>query len=654
MIGITFRKGVMYLSQGVGIRMKTKVEQEKKYSLISNVIYNMRSAKEWDPKLFNYQLLMIFPDVVAACMGVLLPAWLVKGLEEKWDLGKLLFVIFLLAFGIWLFEMLREGMQEYLYRNSLSFHLYYEKCCFAKIMDMDYEMLEEPKTRELTGNTLNVIRNEFGIRNSFLTVPKLLCGMSGTGLYGILIGRESLLLLLILGLNTAFSFLLLSMARKKHEKYHGNLSSYTAKASYISRQTMEKTAGKEIRMYRMADWFLQKYEECLKGIDDIYGHIHNWYFVRGAAEALLSFLSGGFSYGYLIYRLVQGNLGTADFVFYMGLLGGFSTYFGQMIYSILSLNELDTSIRYIRKFLSLPESVWNPVGIGEERLAAIREKGITVELVDISYTYPGAKEPVLSDISLVIHPGERLALIGLNGAGKTTLVKLLCGFYQPSKGEIRINGIPAAEFSREEYYSLVSVMFQDSCMLPVTLNENLTGQKTDYFAEEKRSVKEERLHEKTDPDRLAWALKISGFQEKYESLPEKGDTLLVREANKEALDFSGGERQKLLFARAIYKEAPLLILDEPTAALDPIAENELYQKYGEAVKGRTCIYISHRLSSTRFCDRICLLSGGKIVEEGTHDELMEKKGSYANLYEVQSRYYREQDMRRKMEEAFDE
>lgn len=616
--------------------MKTQIKQGgRKYGLVSNVIYNMMSSKAWDPKLFYYQLLTIFPDVAAAGMGVLLPACLVEGLEAKWDLGKLLLVISLFAFGLWVFEMLRGGMQEYLYRNALSFHLYYEKCCFIKIMDMDYEMLEDPKIRELAGNTWNVVRNTFGIRNSFLTVPKLLCGMLGTVLYGTLIGSKSILLLSLLAMNTLASFLLLSLARKKHEKYHKNLSSFTAKASYISRQTMEKAAGKEIRIYQMGDWFIQKYEECLKGIDGIYGYIHNWYFVRGTAEALLAFLSGGFSYGYLLYCLVQGSLGTADFVFYTGLLGGFSSYFGQTIYEILSLNELDTSIRYIRKFLSLPESVWNPAGIGEKRIHDIKEEGITAELKNVSYTYPGGKEPVLSDISLVISPGESLALIGLNGAGKTTLVKLLCGFYQPSKGEIRINGISMSEFSRKEYYSLVSVMFQDSCLLPMTLDENIAGKEADR-------------------ERLAWALKMSGFYEKYESLPEKGDTPMVREANKEALDFSGGERQKLLFARAVYKEAPLLILDEPTAALDPIAENELYRKYDETVKGRTCVYISHRLSSTRFCDRICLLSGGKIIEEGTHDELMEKGGSYAELYEVQSRYYKEQDIRKKMEEAFGE
>lgn len=346
--------------------MKTKTRQsEKNYGLASNIVYNMRSSKVWDPKLFYYQLLMIFPDVAAACLGVILPAWLVKGLEDQWNLKRLLLTVFLLALGIWIFEVLHKSMQEYLYRNSLSFHLYYEKHCFGKVMNMDYEMLENPENRKLLGNTWNVIRNEFGIRNSFLTVPKLLSGILGAGLYGMLIGSESIPLLLLIILNTSASFLLLSLARKKHEKYHKNLSSFTAKASYISRQTMEKTAGKEIRIYQMADWFIQKYEECLKGIDEIYGHIHNWYFVRGTAEALLSFLSGGLSYGYLLYRLTQGSLHVSDFVFFTGLLGGFSSYFGQMIYGILTLNELDTSINYIRKFLSLPDSIWKSTGIGK-------------------------------------------------------------------------------------------------------------------------------------------------------------------------------------------------------------------------------------------------------------------------------------------------
>ena len=214
--------------------------------------------------------------------------------------------------------------------------------------------------------------------------------------------------------------------------------------------------------------------------------------------------------------------------------------------------------------------------------------------------------------------------------GKTTLVKLLCGFYRPDRGRILINGIPASDFAREEYFELISVLFQDSALLPMTLDFNLTGKGAEAI----------------DRKRLTWALKVSGFWEKYQSLPQKGQSLLVREVSG-SVDFSGGEKQKLLFARALYKEAPLMILDEPTAALDPIAENEMYLKFDEAARGRTCLYISHRLSSTRFCDRILLMEQGQVMEEGTHEELMARGGRYRELFEMQSRYYREREEQRR-------
>ena len=180
---------------------------------------------------------------------------------------------------------------------------------------------------------------------------------------------------------------------------------------------------------------------------------------------------------------------------------------------------------------------------------------------------------------------------------------------------------------------LCTVLFQDSTLLPLSLDRNLTGQSP----------------EQIDRRKLDWALELSGFKNKYEGLSQKGETVLVREANSEAIDFSGGELQKMMFARALYKEAPIMILDEPTAALDPIAEDQMYQNFAKAAVGKTCIYISHRLSSTRFCDRILLLEKGKVVEEGTHEELMGLNGKYAHLYEVQSKYYKEQETRESQE-----
>ena len=317
----------------------------------------------------------------------------------------------------------------------------------------------------------------------------------------------------------------------------------------------------------------------------------------------------------------------SEFVLLIGLFHAFIGRFGKLIYHTMELNPLNISLTYIRQFLDMEEDRKSGAGIGAERLFAMKRQGVKVELRHVSYIYPGKKEPTLSDINLVIQPNEKLALIGLNGAGKTTLVKLLCGFYQPTEGEILINDIPVSEFTREEYSELMSVLFQDSMVFPMSLDTNLTAQ----------------LKTQIERERLEKALGLSGFRERYEALSQKGETLLVRETNEKATDFSGGEKQKLLFTRALYKQAPLLILDEPTAALDPIAENELYLKYGEAARNRTSLYISHRLSSTRFCDRIILLENAQIQEEGTHEELMKKNGRYAELYELQSQYYKDEN-----------
>ncbi len=256
-----------------------------------------------------------------------------------------------------------------------------------------------------------------------------------------------------------------------------------------------------------------------------------------------------------------------------------------------------------------------------------------MELKNVSFTYEGADKPVISNMNLKINAGEKLALIGLNGAGKTTLVKLICGFYAPTKGEILLNGIPIEDFSREQYYSLISVLFQDYTILPVAIDENIASCG-------KEQISKDRLYE---------TLQQSGFKERYDRLTKGGDSLLAKDVNRDAVDFSGGEKQRLLFARALYKDAPLLILDEPTASLDPIAENEIYMKYGEVTKGKTSVYISHRLSSTRFCDRIVLLEDGNIVESGTHDTLMKHNGKYAQLYELQSQYYKDEADKKRRE-----
>lgn len=596
------------------------------YSWLSNILFNMNSAKEWDKRLYYYQFLPVIPSVLGTYLGLLMPSELVRGLENKWRFELIMLYILVLSLGMMLCNVLEQGMFEYSYRNAETLSMYYEKCCYCKIMRLDYHMLENPEYNKLIGNTWNVLRSKHGFRTAIQAIPAILSSLLSFLWYGIMIGQKSLVIIALAVFQTLFNIYMIQWLRKKHKAYHQRIGKYTKKTAYISRQSMERKAGKDIRIYQMQSLFLRKYDQALASIDNIYKQIHNGQFLKAFANAMIVFILNGFSYSYLIVLLGRGEITVSSFVLYIGLIGSFSNSLNTLMSHILSLNSVNISLNYIREFLDLQEDGSWSEGVGQETISQIKQSGLQIRLKNVSYTYPNSTEATLTDINLTISAGEKLALIGLNGAGKTTLVKLLCGFYRPTKGEILINGIPLSHFSKAEYYDLVTVMFQDSTLLPLTLDKNLTGQSSE-------EIDRQRLHE---------ALKLSGFLPKYKNLPLQGETPLVREANADAFDFSGGERQKLLFARALYKAAPLMILDEPTAALDPIAENEMYLNFATAAKGRTCVYISHRLSSTRFCDRILLMEEGQITEEGTHDELMAKKGRYAQLYEVQSQYYQEQ------------
>jgi len=606
----------------------------RKYGLISNFVYNMSAARKWDQKLFWAQILMIIPNVAASLLGTYLPSRLVADLSAQVGMQRLLLELALIALIMWVCNTAANVMVEYCEFEGSYINTYYAKKFAHKIMDVDYDYLEDEGFQKISGNAWRVARFGQGVANAVVALPMFLSFMAGVLIYGFLLARRSVILLLTVAASVGISLWLLSIARKKHAQYYEQLQLSARKEGYITAQATDSAAGKDIRIFRLMDWFLDKYDSSLREMGRIYGIIHDWYLFRNLSHAVLQLVMDGMAFGLLVFMLAEGEITVAEFVFYIGLVSGFSTYFEGALRQIMGFNNTSASISYLREFLEI-EDTWNRgEGIGKEKLEQAKKNAVKLELRGVSFTYPGSEKPTLKNINLVIKPGEKIALIGLNGAGKTTLVKLICGFYHPTEGEILLNDIPIEQFSREEYYSLVSVLFQDSTMLALSLDENLTGQDPDRI----------------DRKRLEKALKLSNFQEIYEKLPKKGETPLVREINKESTDFSGGEKQKLLFARTLYLDTPLVILDEPTAALDPIAENELYLNYGKSVENKTSIYISHRLSSTRFCDRILLLEHGEIIEEGTHESLLASGTRYAELFEVQSQYYREEDERKRKSE----
>ncbi len=320
----------------------------------------------------------------------------------------------------------------------------------------------------------------------------------------------------------------------------------------------------------------------------------------------------------------------SEFLLYFAAVGGFTTWIGGILDGFGRLYENSLDLSMLREYLEFPEPFLFEEGESVAQYAADCSAEICLELKNVSFRYPEAKEDVLHHINLLIKPGEKLAIVGLNGAGKTTLVKLLCGFYDPTEGEVLFCGKDVRNLNRREYYSLFSAVFQDFSVLEVTLAENVAQTDGDM-----------------DMARVKDCIEKAGLTERIESLPAGYETHIGRKVYEDGIELSGGEMQRLMLARALYKNAPVIVLDEPTAALDPLAEHDIYQKYNAMTGARTSIYISHRLASTRFCDRIIYLKKGKITESGTHEELLRANGEYACLFKVQSKYYGEERWEKK-------
>ena len=293
---------------------------------------------------------------------------------------------------------------------------------------------------------------------------------------------------------------------------------------------------------------------------------------------------------------------------------------GSILGTINRVQDGAMQISDFREAMELPDRLNRGEGIPTP-------KGpFTIEFRNVSFKYPQGEKKILDNVSFRIESGEKIALVGLNGAGKTTLTMLMCGLFMPDEGEVLLDGHPLTEYNRDEIYALFGFVPQNYHLLPVSIARNIASAMTD---------------DEIDREKLEYCIETAGLAEKIASLPNGAETPINREVNRDGIELSGGETQKLLLARLLYKNPPCIILDEPTAALDPIAEDRMYRRYNEIAANATSVFISHRLASTRFCDRIFLLEGANFVESGTHEELMERGGKYRELFDIQSKYYRE-------------
>ena len=396
-----------------------------------------------------------------------------------------------------------------------------------------------------------------------------------------------------------------------------NWQKYDRQLEYIHSAASNISYAKDMRIFNLPVFFRQVLDRSFSNRLGWYEQQDEWSFRHDVADRIVQWTGYLLAYGYVVYRGFTGHIGAGNFVLYFNAITLLTSTVYNLVDSYSGFQWQSDNISYAREYCNLPDKTNR--GKGEP----LPTDDFEIEFRNVSYTYYKSDEPTIRNLSFTLHRGERLALVGLNGAGKTTLIKLMCGLYDPTEGEILLNGKPVNAYNRAEYFTLFSAVFQDINELPVSIAENISGES----------------YERTDKEKLMSCMKKAGLYEKVMSLPEGDKTHLVRSLYDDAIELSGGQKQKMALAKALYKDAPILLLDEPTAALDPIAEQEMYLNYANFSQGKASVFISHRLASTRFCDRIILLENGEIAETGTHSQLMELGGKYAGLFKLQSSYY---------------
>ncbi len=451
------------------------------------------------------------------------------------------------------------------------------------------------------------------------TLTLLMQNVGGFLVYLTILSRLNGVLLGVIVATCVVGFLVSRYSDNWTFRHREEEESYYAKKSYIRRKAESVELAKDIRIFGLQGW-----------LNELLDRVHNVYLdfllrsekvqlLSDITEALLTMARNGIAYAYLLHMALRDSLSVPEFILYFTAVSTFTTWVMGILQSAQKLHEESLDISQVREFLDYPEPFRFEGG-----MAIPKADAYELKLEHVSFRYPGSEEDTIHDLDLTVRPGEKLAIVGLNGAGKTTLVKLLCGLFDPTEGRVLLNGVDVRDFNRREYYGLFSAVFQEFSILDVTVAENIA-----------------QTNENIDTKKLWDCIEKAGLTETVQKLPNGLDTHVGREVYLDGVLFSGGQTQRLMLARALYKDGAILLLDEPTAALDPLAENDIYQKYKDMTAGKTSLFISHRLASTRFCDRIIFVADGHITEEGTHDQLLARGGAYARLFEIQSRYYQE-------------
>jgi ABC-type multidrug transport system fused ATPase/permease subunit len=598
----------------------------KEFGIWSNVRYMLRKMAQYEPStIFLMGLGVVCTSVNSVSFGVVTKYVIdiiTGGYGKEEAVGRLIKAMCILA-AILIFFTIGNTIS---YSKSWYRHIFIRMRMIteriSRVLSLRYEMLEKPDVLDIAERANQATGGNYDSVEGMIKYM----GYIATNIFTVIVTFTAVtvldwrLIIALILLGVVQFLYYRKVVKKDKEEVWDRLSPVWRKTHYMERVTQDFDFAKDIRLFSLSGFLAARqqkiYDVRAERIDH---HEEMWFryvfFTRIAYVVIRACI-----YGALYLAVFRDNLSIGDFSMFMSFAVTFSGAFTNMLQNFGNLKQNSLFVDDFRSFMELD--------IGDDGQTGIclpDTDSFEIEFVNVSYRYLKAEKYALKNLNLKIKAGEKLAVVGLNGAGKTTMIKLLLRLYDPTEGYITLNGTDIREFRREDYYRAFAPVFQDIEVFAFLFGENISL----------------KTMQNTDREKVLKCADEAGLKEKIASLAKGIDTPLTKIVEDDGVDLSGGEKQKTALARALYKGAKFVVLDEPTSALDAIAEQQLYNRFDEMIGTKSAVYISHRLASTKFCDRVAMFADGEMKEYGTHDELMAANGEYARMFNTQAQYYRE-------------
>ena len=584
--------------------------------VIDTIKYLFPTAWHFRKGYFFIQVIYTICRILEPFVSIMVLPLLIDEMIGDCDINKLIKFSLVLVIGETFLSLSSSLLQLLLEKYDVLFQNFYSEALSRKVMELDFPLTEDKKTLDQIEKARTGMDwysgGVHGIANKFFEILSDFIKMLGVV---VLLLLNAPILLIVTIILLFIGTLLTASINKVEMEYFGDLATKNRILGYIFYEMTQIKNGKDIRLFRAKEMMLEKCRNQVESMTGSWKLMSEKQFpfrigimLTGVARNLVSYL-------YLGALVIYGKISIGVFSQMLSVGATFHNVVKGGIDGIQDIIKRSNYAYEYVKFMKYPDTLEK----GNERIHGQKH---TFEFCHVSFSYPNSEVNVLNDVSITINPGDHLSIVGLNGAGKTTFIKLLCRLYDVDSGEILLDGRNIKDYDYKEYMRLFSVVFQDFRLLSFTARENIV------------------LDSEMDDLAVNDVIKKIGLEDKFKSLPNGIDTMIFKQFDENGIEPSGGEQQKLAIARALYKNSPVVILDEPTATLDPLAEYEIYKHFNSIVGDNTAIYISHRLSSCKFCDRILVFSNGMIKESGTHDQLVEiPNGIYAKMYSKQAKYY---------------